>query len=81
MCKVCEVYYGQSNAKAGGNRSAWSHVEVRFKDNTGKKLKRDDDSENHKEAVVMITNLKIDRALNNPISRQEMRKDKLMNFA
>ena len=46
-----------------------------------KKLKRDDDSESHKEAVVMITNLKIDRALNNPISRQEMRKDKLMNFA
>ena len=66
MCKVCEVYYGQSNAKAGGNRGAWSHVEVRFKDNTGKKLKRDDDSESHKEAVVMITNLKIDRALNKP---------------
>ena len=64
MCKVCEVCYGQSNAKAGGNRGVWSHVEVRFKDNPGKKLKRHDDSESHKEAFVTITNLKIDRALN-----------------
>ena len=64
MCKVCEVCYGQSNAKAGWNRGAWFHVEVRFKDNPGKKLKRHDDSESHKEEVVTITNLKIDRALN-----------------
>ena len=64
MCKVCEVCYGQSNAKAGGNRGAWSHVEAGFKDNPGKKLKRHDEYESHKEAVVTITNLEIDRALN-----------------
>ena len=64
MCKVCEVFYGQSNAKAGGNRGTWSHVEVRFKDNPAKKLKCHGDSESHKEAVVMITNLKTNRVLN-----------------
>ena len=53
-----------SNAKAGGNRGAWSHVEVRFKDNSGKKLKLQNDSESHKKAVLTITNLKIDRTLN-----------------
>ena len=37
------------------------HVQVRFKDNPGKKLKRHDHSESHKEAVVTIT---IYRALN-----------------
>ena len=42
----------------------WPHVEVRFKDNPGKKLKRHDDSESHKGAVVTIRNLKTDRALN-----------------
>ena len=62
MCKVCEVCYGQSNLKAAGNKGAWSHVKVRFKDNP-----RHDDSENHKEAVVTITNLKIPRALNKAI--------------
>ena len=65
VCKVCEICYRQSNAKAGSNRGAWSHVEVRFKDNPDKKLKRHDDSESHKEAVTTITNLKIDRVLNN----------------
>ena len=45
------------NAKAGGNRGAWSHVEVRLKDNPGKKLKRHDDSERHKEEVATETNL------------------------
>ena len=68
------------NAKVGGNRSTWSHVEVSFKDNPGKKLKHDD-SESHKEAVVVIANLKIDWALKmRSISIQEMRKGKLMNF-
>ena len=65
MCKVYEICYGQSNAKAGRNRGTWFHVEVRFKDNPGKKLKRHDDSESHKEAVTTITNLKIDRVLTN----------------
>ena len=60
MCKVCEVCYEQSNAKARENRGAWSHVKVRFKDNPGKNLKHNDNSESHKEAVVLITNLKID---------------------
>ena len=64
MCKVCEACYGQSNAKARGNRIAWYHVEIRFEDNRGKKLKRHDDPERQKEAVVTITNLKIDQALN-----------------
>ena len=64
MYKVCEVFHGQSNAKAGGNRGTWTHVEVRFTDNPDKKLKRHGDSESHKEAVVTITNLKTDRVLN-----------------
>ena len=64
MCRVCEVCYGQSNAKAGGNRGAWSHVKVRFKDNPGQKLKRHDVSESHKKPTVTITNLKIERTLN-----------------
>ena len=37
LCKICEVFYGESSAKPGGSRGAWSHNAVIFKDNPGKK--------------------------------------------
>ena len=50
-------------------------MKVRFKENPHKKLKQHDDSGSHKEAVVTITNLKIDWTLNkaNQNTRDEKR--------
>ena len=62
MCKICEVYQGDSNPKAGGNRGAWSHNAVVFKDNPGKKLRHHDGSDSHKEAFIAVTNMRIREA-------------------
>ena len=50
-------------------------MKVRFKENPHKKLKQHDNSDSHKEAVVTMTNLKIDWTLNkaNQNTRDEKR--------
>lgn len=63
LCKVCEMVYGDANPKSGGSRGAWSHNAVKFKDNPGKKLKRHGNSQAHKEAAIILTNVKIQDAL------------------
>ena len=64
--------------KSWWDRGAWSYVELGFKDNPGKKMRRHDYSESHEEAVVTITTLKIERALNrtDQHTRDEKRQDR-----
>ena len=45
------VFYGESSAKPGGIRGAWSHNAVIFKDNPGKKITRNDKSDSHIDAI------------------------------
>ena len=59
MRKICEVFYEVASTKLGGNREAWLHNIVIFKDNPGKKLIPHDKSESHKDAINSLKNLKI----------------------
>ena len=63
MCKICEVFYGPLTCPSGGNRGAWSHVAVNFKDNAGKKLRRHDKSKPHLQAVEAMANMRIEDTL------------------
>ena len=56
------VFYGESSAKPGGIRGAWSHNAVIFKDNPGKKITRNDKSDSHIDAIKNVANLKIKHA-------------------
>ena len=59
MCKICEVFYGDTPTPIHGSRSAWSHKGVAFKDNPSKKLRRHKKSADHKKAVLAKTNLSV----------------------
>ena len=52
LCKIFEVFCGESSGKPGGSRGVWLH-------NPGKKLTWHDKLENHKDAINSLTNLKI----------------------
>ena len=45
------VFYGESSAKPGGIRGAWSHIAVIFKYSPDKKLTRHDKSDSHIDAI------------------------------
>ena len=74
MCKVCEVYYGNSPHSSGSNRGAWSHVGVKFNDNPGEKIRRHKKSSYHNKAVLAITNLKIQDTIEKSNEEEENRK-------
>ena len=60
MCKICEIYYGSSPCPTNSNRGAWSHKPVTFHDNAGKKLRRHDSTESHKQPILGLANLRIE---------------------
>ena len=60
MCKICEIYYGSSSCPTNSNHGAWSHKPVTFHDNAGKKLRRHDSTESHKQAIPGLVNLRIE---------------------
>ena len=78
MCKVCEVYYGNSPYSSGSNRGAWSHIGMKFNDNPGKKIQRHKKSSYHNKAV--LTNLKIQDTIekSNRGGKQKICKTKCM---
>ena len=49
-----------------GSRGAWSHRAVHFKDNPGKKLTGNNESDSHGFALKSLTNLKIKEILEKP---------------
>ena len=74
MCKVCEVYYGNSPHSSGSNRGAWSHVGVKFNNNLGKKIRRYKKSSYLNKAVLAIMNLKIQDTIEKSDEEEENRK-------
>ena len=60
MCKICEIYYGSSPCPTNSNRGAWSHKPVTFHDNAGKKLRRHDSAESHKQVILDLANLRME---------------------
>ena len=74
MCKVCEVYYGNSPHSCGSNRGAWSQTSVKFIDNLGKKIRRHKKSSYHNKAVLAITDLKIQDTIEKSNEEEENRK-------
>ena len=59
-CKICEIYYGSSPFPKNSNRAAWSHKPVTFHGNAGKKLRRHDSTESHKQPILGLANLRIE---------------------
>ena len=74
MCKVCEVYYGNSPHSCGSNRGAWSQTSVKFIDNLRKKIRRHKKSSYHNKAVLAITDLKIQDTIEKSNEEEENRK-------
>ena len=60
MCEICEIYYGSSTRPTNSNRGDWSHKPVTFHNNAGKKLRRHDFTESHKQAIIGLANLRIE---------------------
>ena len=63
MCKICEVFYGDTPTPMHGSCGAWLHKEVAFKDNPSKKLCRHQKSADHKKVILDKTNLSIKDSL------------------
>ena len=62
-CKVCEIFYRSQPSPTGGSRGAWSHKAVIFNDNAGKKIRCYHHSHLHSEAVLGITDRRMEKAL------------------
>ena len=63
MCKICTVFYGDSNCPEHASRGAWSHKGVVFEENPGKKLRRHGKSKSHKKAILAKANLTIEESI------------------
>ena len=76
LCKICEIFYGESSAKPGGSREAWWRNAVFFKDNPGKKLTQHDKSESHKDVINSLINLKMKdvfEKIDGPTNREKIK--------
>ena len=60
MCKICEIYYGSSPCPTNSNRGPWSQKPITFHNNAGKKLRRHDSTESHKQTILGLANLRIE---------------------
>ena len=55
MCKICEVFYGESPVPTGKGRGGWIHSTVIFHGNAGKKLQHHAESKPHTNTILAIT--------------------------
>ena len=63
ICEICTVFYGDNPAPAHGSKDVWSHKGALFKDIPGKKLRRHERSDDHKDAIRAKTNMKIEESI------------------
>ena len=61
--KICTVFYGGSPHPEHTSRRTWSHKDVVFKENPGKKLRQHGKSKSHKKAIFAKANLTIEKSI------------------
>ena len=80
MCKTCKTFYGKNPMPSGKGRGAWSHKGVVFKDNPGKKLRRNTNSKPDKDAIESLTHLRIKDTLSRNKNSHRKKRKMRMNF-
>ena len=63
LCKICTVFYGDNPEPPHGSKGTWSHKGILFKDNPGKKLRRHERSDDHKDAIRAKTYMRIEESI------------------
>ena len=80
MCKTCKVSHEKNIMPSGKGRGAWSHKGVVFKDNPGKKLRRNTNSKPDKDAIESLTHLRIKDTLSRNKNSHRKKRKMRMNF-
>ena len=80
MCKTCKTFYGKNPMPSGKGRGAWSHKGVVFKDNPGKKLRRNTNSKPDNDAIESLTHLRIKDTLSRNKNSHRKKRKMRMNF-
>ena len=59
MCKISEMCYGSKPCPSGGNRGAWSHTDLKFRNTPGERIRCHKKSKDHKAAVITLTTVRM----------------------